>query len=151
MNRFMPQPPPRIHTRNHRALCVFTQLGSFTSVSCNAGTPAQPPRADVERVAASQSTPRPHDFRKWDEPAELVDSQIAAQAAACGTSKMSGASPTSAWRAPAFVSASGTPPSDTATTSGPGRALALQFAHPHLGHESKYAPIITCQRKEPCP
>jgi len=105
----------------------------------------------VERVAASQSTPRPHDFRKWDEPAELVDSQIAAQAAACGTSKMSGASPTSAWRAPAFFSASGTPPSDTATTSGPGRALALLFAHHHLGHESKYAPIITRQRKESCP
>jgi len=77
--------------------------------------------------------------------------QIAAQAAACGTSKMSGASPTSAWRAPAFVSASGTPPSDTATMSGPSRALALQFAHPHLGHESKYAPIITRPRKEPCP
>src|SRR5215831_20985774 len=36
MNRFMPQPPPRIHMRNHRALCVFTQLASFTSVSCNA-------------------------------------------------------------------------------------------------------------------
>src|SRR5215813_15025395 len=28
---------------------------------------------------------------------------------------------------------------------------ALQFAHPHLGHESKYTPIITRQRKEPCP
>jgi hypothetical protein len=33
----------------------------------------------------------------------------------------------------------------------PGRTVALQFAHPHLGHESKYAPIITRQRKEPCP
>jgi hypothetical protein len=31
----------------------------------------------------------------------------------------------------------------------PSRALALQFAHPYLGHESKYAPIITRQRKEP--
>jgi superfamily I DNA/RNA helicase len=51
----------------------------------------------------------------------------------------------------ARVSALGTRPSDTATTSGPGRALALQFAHPHLGHESKYAPIIARQRKEPCP
>ena len=59
-------------------------------------------------------------------------------------SKMSGASPTSAWRAPAFVSASGAPPSDTATRS----AMALQFAHPHLGHKSKYAPIITRQLKE---
>jgi len=36
-------------------------------------------------------------------------------------------------------------------TSGPGRALALQFAHPRLGHETKYAPIITRQRKESCP
>ena len=59
------------------------------------------------------------DVRNWDEPAELVDSQIAAQAATCGTSKMIGASRMSAWRAPAFVSASGTPPSDTGTTSGP--------------------------------
>jgi len=33
----------------------------------------------------------------------------------------------------------------------PGRALALQLAHPHLGRENKYAPIITRQRKEPCP
>ena len=51
----------------------------------------------------------------------------------------------------ASVWASGTPPSDTATTSGSGWTLALQFAHPRLGHESKYAPIITRQRKEPCP
>ena len=56
-------------------------------------------------------------------PPSLLTVKIAAQPAACGTSKMSVASPTSAWRAPALVSASGTPPSDTATTSGPGRAL----------------------------
>ena len=62
---------------------------------------------------------RPADVRNWDDPPSLLTVKIAAQAAACGTSKMSGASPTSAWRAPAFVSASGTPPSDTATTSGP--------------------------------
>ena len=47
-------------------------------------------------------------------PPSLLTVKIAAQAAACGNSKMSGASPTSAWRAPAFVSVSGTPPSDTA-------------------------------------
>jgi hypothetical protein len=82
-------------------------------------TDAMPPKADDLRQDL-RGRKRPADVRNWDEPAELVDSQIAAQTAGCGTSKMSGASPTSAWRAPPFVSASGTPPSD-ATTSGPGR------------------------------
>ena len=48
-----------------------------------------------------------------------------------------------------FVSASRYAAEQYGDDDGPGPALAPQFAHPHLGHESKYAPIITRQRKEP--
>jgi len=61
-----PAPAADSRAESYSAVRFHAARGSFTSVSCNAGTPAQPPRADVERVAASQSTPRPHDFRKWD-------------------------------------------------------------------------------------
>ena len=71
----------------------------------------QPRSAEARAKRCAQAGNAPaSSTHVWDEPAELVDTQIAAQAAACGTSKMSGASPTSAWRAPAFVSASGTLP-----------------------------------------
>ena len=155
----------RTSTTNRSQSCISAATRARSGVSARPTSQMRSPGSTQSRVTGlAERTRTPHlTSRKERAPTLYIRSRLFSATRplndppsrsprrSISDHSKSGALPTSAWRAPAFVWASGTPPSDTAARSGPGRALALQFAHPHLGHESKYTPILTRQRKEPCP